>query len=893
MKNTNNINESHSSKKLIISKSLRNTFSKKIKKKNSSKELNSSKKTKSMLYNEEESEKNNQDEINNSKFKEQMLKNIELKKNQIKNNVFAILSKDFQSRSGQEIRLAADYLSKNYTYFINLKNNDSQFKVEKLTKICKLEKYSPNEIIILYGDIGDKFYIVLEGSVVIYKPEYVEEPMKPIDFLRVLNKLKEEDELKYERVKKKNDNFYFDTTEIDKIDPNTAFMRNEFNFLMEVEDRKGEYGEGFSFGEIALLKKTTRNATIRSVDNTLCLSIAKDDYNLAMKEIETKKLSKEIEKFQKNYQFFYHFDKEKMIKIFNCLSKIILYKGDFLCHQNEINDNIYIIIKGHFEVFTHISFSWLNEYFNYIDDSLGNILFYMIKNHKMKYSELREIIENIKKDSLNSPMKNINYNNLNEITMNNKSLKDNLYLIKNDEEKINDKNNLFRVNLKKIDYLDLLGLEDSFEFKKKFYSVRCISSSAEVKCIKINELLRIIWNSSNEDILYLLKIIINRKNILKRELINSIKNLEKKILFGFDIRYENLLNYENNAYAPKPIMSLKDKLNNNFYNKNPGNKKKENEINRIVSAIKVKGYKMSLHDILDENIKILPKDKSKIERKLYKNKSAINLNILKHLLKNKPLNHHEFKFKKNITNIILSDNEPKNISRPFSPVSSKRITNYTSFKNNINNIREFSGFNSERNGNLYPKIILHNNIFNSKNISIIKENSFSKKRNKTPTPINIIRNNNIMNLIKNYNSEDKEFEIENYLNYENKDIINKPILLSENRVNYGLKLKRKSELISPKNNVKINKIISFTNSNFNFIRNKISSAKLGMNNMDKNILYTNKNNIFNNFIKKNSNPININLSNDESLIKEKNKIRILSNDKRYNNKNKKKKNKFL
>ena len=129
---------------------------------------------------------------------------------------------------------------------------------------------------------------------------------------------------------------------------------------------------------------------------------------------------------------------------------------------------------------------------------------------------------------------------------------------------------------------------------------------------------------------------------------------------------------------------------------------------------------MSLHDILDENIKILPKSKTKLERKLYKNKSAINFNILKHLLKNKPINHREFKFKKNITNIILSDNEQKKISRPFSPISSKRVTNYTSFKNNINNIREFSGFNSDRNNNIYPKLKLHNNIFKSKNISIIK-----------------------------------------------------------------------------------------------------------------------------------------------------------------------------
>ena len=186
---------------------------------------------------------------------------------------------------------------------------------------------------------------------------------------------------------------------------------------------------------------------------------------------------------------------------------MILYKGDYLCHQNDLNDNIYIIIKGSFEIYSYISFSWINEYFNYIDDSLGNILFYMIKNHKMKYSELREIIDNIKLDSLNSPMKNV-YSITDEFNMKNRNKKkDNLYFIKNDEEKVNDKNNIFKINLNKVDYNDMFGLEDSFEFKRKFYSVKCISNSAELKCIKITDLLRIIWNSKIEDYFYILKLI--------------------------------------------------------------------------------------------------------------------------------------------------------------------------------------------------------------------------------------------------------------------------------------------------------------------------------------------------------------------------------------------------
>ena len=884
MKNTNN-NEGLSPKneKIINSSKaipINNIFAK-------SKEQSPLRKNKSnIISHEEESEKNSKDSLNNNtKLKSSLIKNISSKKSIIKNNVFNILSKDFQYRSGQEIRFAAEYLSKSCKYFINLKNNDSLFKVEKLTKICKLEKFSPGQDIILYGDIGDKFYIVLEGQIEIYKPEYVEQLMTPIEYLEILNDLKENDELKYLRVKNKNDTFYFDTIDIDKIDQNTAFMRNKYNFLIEVEEKKGEYGEGFSFGEIALIKKTTRNATIRSIDNTIVLSIAKDDYNLAMKEIDSKKLSVEVEQFRKNYQFFNCLDIEKMIKLFNCLSKSVLYKGDYLYHQNDTNDNIYIIIRGTFEVYSHISFSWLNEYFNYIDDSMTNILFYMIKNHNMKYSELREIIKNIKVDSLNSPMKDLDYNNLNDVNiynMNKNNMKDNLYLIKNDEEKINDKKSIFKLNLKKIDYYDLIGIEDCFEFKKKLYSVRCVSSSAEVKIIKINELLRIIWHSSNEDLLYLLRIIIDRKKILKNEIINSVKNLEKKILLKFDIRYENLINYDQNIYSPKNNTCLKDKIKNNYFKNFTKFKNKENEVNRVISAIKAKGYKKSIQDILDENLKFLSKNQTKMEKKIYRNQSAINLNILKNLLKDKPPHSNQFYFKKNISNFFKSDNDlQNNMSYYLSPISSKRFTNYTSLKNNVNSFREFSGFSSQGENNNYIQIKKENNIFKLKNINY-KKHSFQNSKNRKKSPINNIKkiNRTILHKIK-FNN--KDFGKEKHNNLENNKIINKPNLLrinSVNRLKYKLDINRKSELFSPKNNVRMRQILSLTNSNIEQITNNIGSATIRVDKMGN--MY--KKNILNNFNKNNKlkNKININLSGDENSIKNKKKKYILSNDNKHN-----------
>ena len=42
--------------------------------------------------------------------------------------------------------------------------------MEKIVKICKLQKFKPNETIIIYGDVGNKFYIVLEGQVGVFLP---------------------------------------------------------------------------------------------------------------------------------------------------------------------------------------------------------------------------------------------------------------------------------------------------------------------------------------------------------------------------------------------------------------------------------------------------------------------------------------------------------------------------------------------------------------------------------------------------------------------------------------------------------------------------------------------------------------------------------------------------
>ena len=277
-------------------------------------------------------------------------------KNITKQDVFDFFRKGLTMRSNKEVIIFAKYLSENYQYFKKIKAEDSQLKVEQITRICRLEKIYKNESIINYGEIGDKFYIVLEGIVEVYRPKYIDIELYPNEFMAMLNKIKnnENNLLKYERIKEKN-KIFFDVISNDnekkninkvinvqkdksRIDIN--LLKNKQVFIMEEEEKLGEYGEGFSFGEIALIKKTGRNATIKAKINCVLLSIENNEYNKAILEYQKKKLNNDIEDFIKTYSFFKDFSQEKIIRLFNCFSKKTIYKGECLYEQNKKDENI-------------------------------------------------------------------------------------------------------------------------------------------------------------------------------------------------------------------------------------------------------------------------------------------------------------------------------------------------------------------------------------------------------------------------------------------------------------------------------------------------------------------------------------------------------------------------
>jgi len=741
--------------------------------------------------------------INESKLS---LKNILNNESNNKEYIYTILEKNPKNRKEKDIINVADYLSKNYQYFQNIKG-DSKLKVENLAKIARIKICYPGESIIRYGEIGDKFYVVMEGKIQIYKPMYEGVQMTPNEFIKYMNNIQliEKDEDKYSRLKEFNKNKKFDLDKYMNYAPNTNVMNTKRDVFIEKLELMGSYGEGFSFGELSLIRNEKRNATIKcsNEDNnkyTVLLSIGKESYNRALKEYQEKKLLKDIENFIKTYPFCKNFTKENMISLFNCLNKINLEKGEYLFHQNDEDTNLYFITNGKFEVYTEISLNWLNKFMEYTINIKDNILGHLYMQRPKKYSDVTDIIKIIKQKKMKSPMifheldlwekvqKKINENNL--------------MGLKFDEEKVNDDKNVYKIKVQYIDKPELLGIENSFEFKNKFYTVKCLEDNGEIKYIKINDFLKIIMNMKLKDFNYLIDIVLEKKNIFAKQIINSMKTIEYKIISNLEMKYELLLN-SNNKF-PKEV------------EKN-GN---EEDNNKICSLIKFKGYKSGLSDILDEDTNILDKKPSDIIKSfLYKHKepskNAIKLNKKRELIdfvfsnKTKKIKNEKDIYKNNEENLFKLKTIMKNNNNCSSNIKKFNSTqsNISDFLLSNNSINNISAIKSNSNCN---SIKNDNSIFNNSSTHEQKfQNSFL---------INsyfIYKKQKLSNINKN---QIKVSNQSNYLTYVNSKLNgnknNHKLLKSMNNIDDN----EKSKLI--KSAILNKKLFNDSNQYYNFISNK-------------------------------------------------------------------------
>lgn len=476
-------------------------------------------------------------------------------------DILMTLTKDMNSRTRTDIRLIGKFLYDNYDYFRKMKDSSEQGKYDKMISVLHYEYYKENANIINFGEIGDKAYVLLKGKIGIYKPRDIEQRMSFEDFEAYVNQIRlfEGNMAKYKRLVNKNDH----------IDLFSIFSSKQriYQCIIEEEDLLGTFDEGFNFGDIALLKKAPRNATVKSLDKSHLVSIDQFNYNEILRELEEKRLEKDLELFKSTYQMFKPWSNNNLLHLFNNFQRISLLQGDYLYKQNDHSDCIYIIQSGEFEVYSIINFEWVNDFIKYILYSKTNILETLkdLKGYKSD-SELKIIFTNQKEENVRalgpSPCQATPVDALASIHLSKYPKQDSLIKIKLNEEKSNKQS--FKVKLRKVNQKEVLGYEDGIELKNRFTSVKCISSEAIVEKVLLFDLYRLLYNLDESDRSLFTKTI----SIRKLCLINLIQNASKIKARIIEDRYTekyNAIIQNQHTDEPTKRLAMKFRKSNNIF----------------------------------------------------------------------------------------------------------------------------------------------------------------------------------------------------------------------------------------------------------------------------------------------------------------------------------------
>ena len=572
-------------------------------------------------------------------------------------NVIEILSKNKILRMDMENRKVADYLSNKFNYFKNIKD-EYKFGFLKLIPFLKFDVIKKDKTIIDIGAENNNLYIIFEGSVMVFR-EFKRRANKPLHKIRdYLKDLYNKDKERYDYIVKKNKNLDLNFDNIIKDDYEPEGMNKVYNFYYEELEEIGTFSEGYSFGESTLTKKTNREVVIKAVTDCKLLYLNKFDYNRILKTPEEKALEKKADKFIKNFPIFKDWKMEQLVKLFNYFIHEIHYKDDLIYKQNDPNEYLYFLEDGVVMQYANVSFSWFNEYIEYIKDFSNNLLDTLL-NLKHKNIIINEIgddihiyinkkIEEIKKEYKKKKYKDkypfLNINKIyiqrrkdlinNEIYRNGKNV-ENFMTIKIEEKDLNNPDNLYKIQISKNKIPTIFGIEEIFEVKNRLTTIECFSEQVNLKKIKINDFLNVLYTYKHNDYIEnFMELMIQRKSLL----IDSIQTQTKKYGLEFQNKMED--KYEKIISNPK-IMTIKEDKSIIV------DEKLQDE---AIISLRLKGWNNGLYldNILDSNICLIkPGTKKRIKDEEEKRSKTLNfLYNMKNLTNEKKLKTTIYSFDK-------------------------------------------------------------------------------------------------------------------------------------------------------------------------------------------------------------------------------------------------------
>ena len=288
------------------------------------------------------------------------------------------------------------YLTKDVQFFKRITmEQDSNDIHRECCKVMNLEEYSNEDIIFNFGDKGDKFYIILSGSVSIKIPskkkilvskdtvnkiekilesdnesnidseEEIPETTKKlreghvtIKILDVMNSLQFTKYLKDSETDEKQ--CILDTEEKILLNVFKNKVKQEQKVLMnfvkqsewetvevELDDfiEVGILHTGSSFGEIALISERPRSATIQVRERSSFLVLYKTDFTKILGGIAEKRMNVII-KFMQQLVYFKSWSRVSLVRIAYNFQYKKYKRNQYIYHEGDECDGIYFIKDG-------------------------------------------------------------------------------------------------------------------------------------------------------------------------------------------------------------------------------------------------------------------------------------------------------------------------------------------------------------------------------------------------------------------------------------------------------------------------------------------------------------------------------------------------------------------
>ena len=468
--------------------------------------------------------------------------------------VLKTLRKEKQFRSKQEIKAVAEFLSVKNDFFNNLKQT-APSTLYSMVNVLNIETFNKGDIIINYGDEGDKFYVVLEGRVAILKPKQIEKEILVKEFISYLRELK---------FNPPSPNILPRKEEYNKLNYDINLLR-QYNysyecvsdlyeykcFIMEEYTKVYEGGEGTSFGEVALIQKTTRNATIVALTETNIASLDKEDYLDLMRLIQTKKYYEKVLYMKHNYLIVRSWSNQGIMRLINSLILAEYVSGDIVYQQGSISNGIYFVVDGSFEISMEL---YMNEdkckckqrYIKLNNSALFNWVESFHGKPPPKESEVAEFLINNRKEVVNVYA---------------------AHNCDNDDDDGCGSKKVEKVVLRKVSANECFGIEDAFELKKRFYTVTCTSVTGKIQSISMIELINLLIRAQNVSTRNIKQYIQEKKMFLLKQIKNYIVVKENDIT-NVNVNYQKSLEmldnynytYCNNVNGGKDKMGRKKRL---------------------------------------------------------------------------------------------------------------------------------------------------------------------------------------------------------------------------------------------------------------------------------------------------------------------------------------------